>query len=130
MLTIVDDCTRECLTLLAGTWLSGGRVAPELGHLVAERGRRRMKSRAGPTLNMAPHANGASSLVRRGRDRIRNMNARAGGISEADEAGADLDAVRSAAGHSQSSTTLRYVRGTIGKNQKVARMRAAHRNKP
>lgn len=62
-------------------------------------------------------------------DRIWNMDARAGGISEADEAGADLDAIRSAAGHSQISTTARYVRGTIGKSQKVARMRAAHRNK-
>lgn len=30
MLTVVDDCTRECLTLLADTSLSGVRVAREL----------------------------------------------------------------------------------------------------
>lgn len=62
-------------------------------------------------------------------DRVWNMDARAGGISEADDAGADLDAIRSAAGHSQSSTTVRYVRGTIGKSRKVAELRQAHRNK-
>ena len=56
-----------------------------------------------------------------------NMDARAGGISEADDAGADLDDIRSAAAHSQASTTARYVRGTIGKSRKVARLRAAHR---
>ena len=48
-------------------------------------------------------------------DQVWNMDARAGGISEADDAGADLDSIRSAAGHSQASTTARYVRGTIGK---------------
>ncbi len=56
-----------------------------------------------------------------------NMDARAGGISEADDAGADLDDIRSAAAHSQVSTTARYVRGTIGKSRKVARLRVAHR---
>ena len=56
-----------------------------------------------------------------------NMDARAGGISEADEAGAALDDIRSAAAHSQASTTARYVRGTIGKSRKVAQIRAAHR---
>ena len=58
---------------------------------------------------------------------IRNMDARAGGISEADDAAADLDAIRSAAGHSQASTTARYVRGTGGKARKVAELRLAHR---
>ncbi|MFG1345247.1 integrase [Xanthobacter autotrophicus DSM 431] len=62
-------------------------------------------------------------------DSVWNMDARAGGISEADDAGADLDAIRSAAGHSQASTTVRYVRGTIGKSRKVAELRKAHRNK-
>jgi hypothetical protein len=33
-------------------------------------------------------------------DTVWNMDARAGGISEADDAGADLDMIRSAAGHS------------------------------
>lgn len=39
ILTIVDDCTRECLGLLADTSLSGLRVARELDRLMAERGR-------------------------------------------------------------------------------------------
>lgn len=56
-----------------------------------------------------------------------NMDARSGGISEADDAGAELDDIRSAAAHSQASTTARYIRGTIGKSKKVARLRAAHR---
>ncbi|MFG1481051.1 IS3 family transposase [Xanthobacter sp. V4C-4] len=42
ILTVVDDCTRECLTLLAGTSLSGFRGAWELDRLVAERGRPKM----------------------------------------------------------------------------------------
>ncbi|MDQ0504575.1 transposase InsO family protein [Xanthobacter agilis] len=41
ILTVVDDCTRECLTLLADTSLSGVRVVRELDRLVAERGRLR-----------------------------------------------------------------------------------------
>jgi hypothetical protein len=60
-------------------------------------------------------------------DQVWNMDARAGGISEADDAGADLDSIRSAAGHTQASTTARYVRGTIGKSRKVAELRLAHR---
>ena len=58
---------------------------------------------------------------------IKNMDARAGGISEADEAGADIDHIRSAAAHTQASTTVRYVRGTIEKSRKVASLRATHR---
>ncbi|MFL9827553.1 integrase [Rhodoplanes sp. SY1] len=60
-------------------------------------------------------------------DAVWNMDARSGGISEADDAGADLDLIRSAAGHTQASTTARYVRGTIGKSRKVAELRLAHR---
>lgn len=56
-----------------------------------------------------------------------NMDARAGGISEADDAGADTDSIRSAAAHSQASTTARYIRGTIGKSRDVMRKRTAHR---
>jgi hypothetical protein len=48
---------------------------------------------------------------------------------EADDAGADLDSIRSHAGHTQASTTARYVRGTIGKSRKVAELRRAHREK-
>ena len=56
-----------------------------------------------------------------------NMDARAGAITEADDAGADLDEIRSATAHLQASTTARYVRGSIGKSRKVASLRAAHR---
>ncbi len=42
ILAVVDDCTRECLTLVVDTSLSGMRVARELDRLVAERGRPRM----------------------------------------------------------------------------------------
>ena len=38
VLTGVDDCTRECLGLIADTSLSGLRVARELHHLIAQRG--------------------------------------------------------------------------------------------
>jgi hypothetical protein len=62
-------------------------------------------------------------------DQVWNMDARAGGISEADDAGADIDSIRSSAGHTQASTTARYVRGTIGKSRKVAQLRRAHREK-
>jgi hypothetical protein len=60
-------------------------------------------------------------------DQVWNMDARAGGISEGDDAGADLDMLRSAAGHTQTSTTARYIRGTIGKSRTVAKLRQAHR---
>ena len=39
-------------------------------------------------------------------DHVKNMDARAGAISEADEALAPLDEIRSTAGHSQASTTF------------------------
>ena len=34
ILTVVDDCTRECLALVADTSLSGTRVARELDRLI------------------------------------------------------------------------------------------------
>jgi transposase InsO family protein len=37
ILTVVDDCTRECLALVADTSLSGVRVARELDRLMIER---------------------------------------------------------------------------------------------
>ena len=58
---------------------------------------------------------------------IKNMDARDGGISEADDAEADTDQIRSAAAHSQASKTARYIRGTIGKSRQVATLRSAHR---
>ena len=39
VLTVVDDCTRECLALVADTSLSGQRVARELEALIARRGK-------------------------------------------------------------------------------------------
>lgn len=56
-----------------------------------------------------------------------NMHARAGGISEADEAGASLEEIGHQTGQSQPATTARYVRGTIEKTRKVARLRLAYR---
>lgn len=38
ILAVVDDCTRECLALVADTSLSGGRVARELDAIIARRG--------------------------------------------------------------------------------------------
>jgi hypothetical protein len=58
---------------------------------------------------------------------IWNMDTRAGAITEAEDAGAELDTIRGAVGHSQASTTARYSRGAIGKSQTVANLRAAHR---
>ena len=42
ILTVVDDCTRECLALVADTSLSSIRVARELDRLMIERGKPRM----------------------------------------------------------------------------------------
>ncbi|SMD14585.1 Integrase core domain-containing protein [Fulvimarina manganoxydans] len=42
ILTIVDDCTRENLALIADTSLSGVRVARELDRLIVEHGKPKM----------------------------------------------------------------------------------------
>jgi putative transposase len=42
VLTVIDDCTRECLALVADTSLSGRRVARELHQIVAQRGSPKM----------------------------------------------------------------------------------------
>ena len=39
ILTVVDNCTRECLALVADTSLSGRRVARELDNIIRQRGR-------------------------------------------------------------------------------------------
>ncbi|WP_338316745.1 DDE-type integrase/transposase/recombinase, partial [Bradyrhizobium ottawaense] len=39
ILTVVDECTRECLALVADTSLSGSRVARELDRLLMDRGK-------------------------------------------------------------------------------------------
>lgn len=60
-------------------------------------------------------------------DHVWNMDARAGAITEAEDAGADLDEARAVAAHTQVSTTARYSRGAVGKSRKVATLRIAHR---
>jgi hypothetical protein len=85
-----------------------------------------MRQRLSCKISLANLASAALSDVF-ARAEHRNMDARAGGISEADDAGADLDSIRSHAGHTQASTTARYIRGTIGKSRKVAELRLAHR---
>jgi integrase len=62
-------------------------------------------------------------------DNVRNMDARAGAITEAEDAGVDLDIIHGAVGHTQASTTARYSRGAIGKSRTVATQRLAHRTK-
>jgi integrase len=62
-------------------------------------------------------------------DNVWNMDARAGAITEAEDAGVDLDIIRGAVGHTQASTTARYSRGAIGKSRTVAMQRLAHRTK-
>lgn len=59
---------------------------------------------------------------------IRNMDTRAGAISEATDAGASLEDVRHAATHSNISTTQNYSRGSTAKVANVMKLRAAHRN--
>lgn len=61
---------------------------------------------------------------------VRNMDSRAGAISEATDAGADLEHVRHAATHSDIGMTQRYSRGSTEKVAGVSRLRVEHRNKP
>jgi site-specific recombinase XerD len=58
------------------------------------------------------------------------MDSRAGAISEATDAGADLEHVRHAATHSNISMTQRYSRGAEDKITVVQIARLEHRNKP
>ncbi len=60
---------------------------------------------------------------------VRSMDSRAGAISEATDAGAQLEDVRHAATHSEISQTQRYSRGSADKVAKVMKLRAAHRGK-
>lgn len=60
---------------------------------------------------------------------LKNMDSRAGGITEGTEAGIDLEYLRHAATHSNIGTTQRYARGAEQKIEAVMRARAAHRNK-
>lgn len=60
---------------------------------------------------------------------VRNMDSRAGAISEATDAGAELEHVRHAATHGDISMTQRYSRNAREKTDNVLRLRAEHRNK-
>lgn len=60
---------------------------------------------------------------------VRNMDSRAGGITEATEAGADIEHVKHAATHSDIAQTQRYSRGASDKIAGVQKQRAKHRNK-
>ena len=60
---------------------------------------------------------------------IWNMDARAGAISEAYDAGAGETDVMKHAGHKNRQTSARYNRGTIEQTSRVARLRLANRSK-
>jgi len=60
---------------------------------------------------------------------VRNMDSRAGAISEATDAGADLEHVRHAATHSNIAMTQRYSRGAEEKIANVQKLRIKSRNK-
>lgn len=60
---------------------------------------------------------------------IRNMDSRAGAITEATNAGADLEHIKHAATHSDIAMTQRYSRGGTDKTAGVQVKRVAHRNK-
>lgn len=60
---------------------------------------------------------------------VKNMDSRAGAISEATDAGAQLEDVRHAATHSNISMTQRYSRGAEEKTAKVMQLRVEHRTK-
>lgn len=60
-------------------------------------------------------------------DDVKNMDSRAGAISEATDAGADLEHVRHAATHSDIGMTQKYSRGSADKVAGVQRKRTEHR---
>lgn len=62
-------------------------------------------------------------------DAVRSMDSRAGAISEATDAGADLEHVRHAATHSDIAMTQKYSRGSEDKIAGVQKLRAEHRMK-
>lgn len=60
---------------------------------------------------------------------VKNMDSRAGGITEASDAGADLELIRHAATHSNIAMTQKYSRGAEEKIAAVQMLRLKHRNK-
>ena len=61
---------------------------------------------------------------------VKNMDTRSGAITEAADAGADMEKVRKAATHSNISQTQNYSRGDAKAAADVMAIRAEHRNKP
>ena len=60
---------------------------------------------------------------------VRNMDSRAGAITEASDAGAELEHIRHAATHSDIAMTQRYSRGAEEKIAQVQKLRILRRNK-
>ena len=60
-------------------------------------------------------------------DTVWSMDSRAGGATEAEEAGAALDAIQGALTHSKKDTTLRYIRRNTAKIATVAEARSRKR---
>jgi integrase len=60
-------------------------------------------------------------------DEVWNMDSRAGGATEAEDSGADLDAIQAALTHSDKRTTLWYIRQRSRKIATVADARARKR---
>jgi integrase len=56
-------------------------------------------------------------------DAVWSMDSRAGGATEAEEAGAEIDAIQGALTHSKKDTTLRYIRRSSKKIADVAEAR-------
>jgi integrase-like protein len=61
-------------------------------------------------------------------DTVWSMDSRAGGATEAQEAGADLDAIRDALTHTETRTTARYIRRRSSKIADVAQARNRKRS--
>jgi hypothetical protein len=61
---------------------------------------------------------------------VKNMDTRSGAITEAAEAGADMEMVRKAATHSNVAQTQNYSRNDAKATAEVMSLRAARRNKP
>lgn len=60
---------------------------------------------------------------------VRNMDSRAGAITEATDAGVDLEHIRHAATHSDTKMTARYSRSSVEKARKTMAQRIEFRNK-
>jgi hypothetical protein len=61
-------------------------------------------------------------------DEVWNMDTRAGGATEADHAGADVELIREGLTQTNTNTTLRYIRRRSAKLDKLADVRKAARN--